>query len=105
MQLSGGACYVRKPIDDCTQLDFIIQTGEDESSVQVYTDVGEWTKACIGNLTDCTLWNDSTGEMTYNGGPKANARIFGDNVEGWVLTLSNRLLNGRNTMKNGEIHF
>ena len=59
--------------------------------------------ACIEISTDCSYWAASTGELTFKGGPKAEASVSDEN--GWMFTLSNRVVNNKNTMIDGEIYF
>lgn len=108
IQLPGGTCFIREPIKNCIELDFVIETTANEDridgeSIRVYSNVQEWVVACIEISTDCSYWAASTGELTFKGGPKAEASVSDEN--GWMFTLSNRVVNNKNTMIDGEMYF
>ena len=104
MQLPGGTCYIREPIENCIEVDFVVQTETSIDSIRVFSDVREWMDDCISIGTDCTLREDlSKGVLTNNGAPSTSSHFFNYGGLGWYLYIQDSLKNGKHTLEEGDI--
>lgn len=104
MQLPGGTCYIRDPIENCMEVDFVVQT---DTKLEVFSDVQEWHKICVEYGTGClkqpTPSGKEPGVFTNIGAPGSS--VYYDSTIGWYLQVYNEKKNRENTFTGWPLEF